>query len=85
MKMGKIYFLRRADGRIKIGFTTNLKSRLVSQWIDGETCFPCWAETPEEALRQAFAWAYKGDAEIAERQTQIAKDMRREAFSAASE
>lgn len=30
MKMGKVYFLRRADGLIKVGFTTNLKVRLAA-------------------------------------------------------
>lgn len=30
MKSGKIYFLRRNDGLVKVGFTTNLSSRLKS-------------------------------------------------------
>jgi hypothetical protein len=26
-------------------------------WIDGETCFPVWADTPENALFGSLQWA----------------------------
>lgn len=36
----------------KIGAFANFHPVLgpFDDWIDGETCFPCWADTPAEAL-----------------------------------
>jgi hypothetical protein len=52
-------------------------------WIDGETCFPCWAATPEEALRLAFEWALTRDPELAKHHKRVAVEMRRAAMAAA--
>lgn len=48
-------------------FANLSKSGLVflEEWIDGVTCFPSWAETPEAALLGSLEQARKAKARLA--------------------
>jgi hypothetical protein len=48
-------WLVRSDGQ---GAFANFHAPDIVDWTaDGETCFPCWSDTPENALSASLEWA----------------------------